>query len=114
VNMLLPQIGRIRPDLVFLRSRVAVFVDGCFWHRCPEHGTSPQTNGDWWRKKLDTNVNRDRAADSALVEAGWTVIRIWEHENVALAADRVEETVRKRSPGPLNRTGRGNYLGTNC
>ena len=104
VNMILPQMCRIRPDLVFLRSRVAVFVDGCFWHRCPEHGTSPQTNREWWRKKLDTNVSRDRAADSALVEEGWKVIRIWEHENVMRSADLIEETVRKRASRPSKRT----------
>ena len=94
VNMALPQFGRTRPDIVFTRARVAVFVDGCFWHRCPEHGTSPKTNADWWRHKLDTNTRRDRATDTALAEAGWTVIRIWEHEDAGTAADRVEVTVR--------------------
>lgn len=94
VNMPLPGIGKVRPDIVFTRVRVAVFVDGCFWHRCPEHGTSPKTNADWWRQKLDTNVERDRTTDTALVEAGWTVIRIWEHENATNAADRVEALLR--------------------
>ena len=95
VNMALPQIGRTRPDIVFTRARVAVFVDGCFWHRCPEHGTSPKTNAGWWRRKLDTNAERDRTTDTVLAEAGWTVIRIWEHEDATTAADRVEATVRK-------------------
>ena len=94
VNMPLPQIGRTRPDIVFTRARVAVFIDGCFWHRCPEHGTAPKTNPGWWRQKLDTNVERDRRTDTALAEAGWTVIRIWEHEDAIPAADRVEATVR--------------------
>jgi len=94
VNMALPQIGRTRPDIVFTRARVAVFVDGCFWHRCPEHGTAPKTNPGWWRRKLDTNVERDRTTDTALAEAGWTVIRIWEHEDASTAAARVEATVR--------------------
>ena len=96
VNMSLPQVGRTRPDIVFTRVRVAVFVDGCFWHRCPEHGSSPKTNAGWWSRKLDTNVERDRATDTALAEAGWTVIRIWEHEDTSTAADRVEATVRSR------------------
>ena len=96
VNMALPQLGRTRPDIVFTRVRVAVFVDGCFWHRCPEHGTSPKTNAGWWRRKLDTNVERDRTTDTALAEAGWTVIRIWEHEDPTIAADRVEAIVRSR------------------
>ena len=96
MNMSLPEVGRIRPDIVFTRVRVAVFVDGCFWHRCPEHGSSPKTNSGWWRQKLDTNVERDRATDTALAEAGWTVIRIWEHEDTCTAADRVEATVRNR------------------
>ena len=94
MNMLLPQIGRTRPDIVFTGARVAVFVDGCFWHRCPEHGSSPKTNAGWWRLKLDNNVKRDRTTDAALAEAGWTVIRIWEHEDASTAADRVELTVR--------------------
>ena len=96
MNMPLSQLGRIRPDIVFTRARAAVFVDGCFWHQCPEHGTSPKTNAGWWRHKLDTNAERDRTTDTALAEAGWTVIRIWEHEDTTTAADRVEATVRNR------------------
>ena len=96
VNMPLPQIPRVRPDIVFTRIRVAVFVDGCFWHRCPEHGTSPKTNAEWWHLKLDTNVERDRQTDTALAEAGWTVIRIWEHEDAITAADQVEGIVHNR------------------
>ncbi len=96
VNMPLPQLGGTRPDIVFTRVRVAVFVDGCFWHRCPEHGSSPKTNAGWWRRKLDTNVERDRRTDIELAEAGWTVVRIWEHEDTSTAADRVEGTVRNR------------------
>src|SRR4051812_7764180 len=80
----------VRPDLVFTRARVAVFVDGCFWHRCPQHATTPRANAAFWREKLDRNVARDRAADLALAEAGWTVVRVWEHEAIAHAADRVE------------------------
>lgn len=107
VNMPLPEIRRIRPDIVFSRARVAVFVDGCFWHRCPEHGSSPKTNADWWRRKLDANVERDRKTDTVLADAGWMVIRIWEHEDATAAADRVESVVcntvdgRSRSIGSL-------------
>ena len=96
VNLPLSQISRTRPDIVFTRAQVAVFVDGCFWHRCPEHASSPKTNAGWWRRKLDTNVERDRMTDKALSEAGWTVVRIWEHEDIATAADRVEAIVRNR------------------
>jgi DNA mismatch endonuclease, patch repair protein len=71
---------RCKPDIVFTRKRVAVFVDGCFWHRCPDHGTAPKANGEWWRTKLDANVARDRRNDAALAEAGWTVLRLWAHE----------------------------------
>ena len=85
---------RRRADVVFRREKLAVFVDGCFWHRCPEHGTDPTANGGWWREKLDANVSRDRDTDRRLAEAGWTVVRIWEHEMPAVAADRVMEELR--------------------
>lgn len=96
VDTRLPGLGRARPDIVFTRARVAVFVDGCFWHRCPEHESFPKTNAVWWRQKLDANVRRDRKTDSVLAEAGWTVIRIWEHEDPVTAADHVEAVVRDR------------------
>ncbi|MEU5534164.1 very short patch repair endonuclease [Streptomyces sp. NPDC020362] len=81
--------ARPRPDIVFTRARVAVFVDGCFWHCCPEHGRQPAVNGGYWGPKLERNVARDRAADEALISAGWTVIRVWEHEAPELAAERI-------------------------
>lgn len=87
---------RRRVDIAFIRVKVAVFVDGCFWHRCPEHGTSPKANAAWWSEKLDANVSRDRATDCELASAGWQVIRVWEHEDVADAADRIERAVRSR------------------
>jgi len=80
---------RRRADVVFTRARLAVFVDGCFWHRCPLHGTSPRSNAGWWRDKLDRNVQRDRDTDRALSEAGWQVLRVWEHEQPETAAERV-------------------------
>ncbi|HTN57537.1 MAG TPA: very short patch repair endonuclease [Protaetiibacter sp.] len=69
-----------RPDIVFTRRRVAVFVDGCFWHSCPLHGSTPRTNSEYWTPKLDRNRNRDQAQTEALRAEGWTVLRIWEHE----------------------------------
>jgi DNA mismatch endonuclease, patch repair protein len=81
---------RRRADLVFPRLRIAVYVDGCFWHRCPQHATDPKNNAQWWANKLSGNVARDRATDAALAAAGWQVIRIWEHEKAAEAADRIQ------------------------
>lgn len=79
-----------RADIVFAASKVAVFVDGCFWHRCPEHGVSPRTNTEYWTAKLERNVARDRRNDAELARAGWTVVRIWEHDSPRAAADRIE------------------------
>ena len=70
---------RTKPDFVFQSERVVVFVDGCFWHRCPLHGTSPANNAEFWRKKLDGNVERDRRVDALLAESGWRIVRFWEH-----------------------------------
>lgn len=70
----------VRPDFIFRREKVAVFVDGCFWHGCPKHSTKPATNTDFWTKKLTGNTQRDQRADRALLAAGWTVLRVWEHE----------------------------------
>lgn len=85
---------RRRADIVFPRKKIAVMVDGCFWHSCPEHATHPKTNREWWAEKLARNVARDRETDHLLAEAGWTVIRIWEHESPSAAADRVEEALK--------------------
>ena len=73
-----------------------MFVDGCFWHRCPEHESFPKTNAEWWLEKLNGNVRRDRVTDEALTGAGWKVVRIWEHEDPVMAAERVERIVRSR------------------
>src|SRR5687767_12505647 len=64
-------------DVLFVRAKVAVFVDGCFWHGCPEHATWPKANAAWWRAKLQTNVARDRDTDTKLQTLGWCVIRMW-------------------------------------
>ncbi|MDP1878339.1 MAG: very short patch repair endonuclease [Actinomycetota bacterium] len=91
----LPGIRR-RADLVFGPARVAIFVDGCFWHRCPEHATEPRTNVDYWTPKLDRNVERDRETDALLAQAGWVSVRVWEHEDAVVAARRVARIVRRR------------------
>jgi DNA mismatch endonuclease (patch repair protein) len=84
---------RREADIVFRRARVAVFVDGCFWHGCPEHGTSPKANGQWWATKLEANRQRDLDTNVQLAEAGWTTVRVWEHEDPVAAAQRVSEAV---------------------
>lgn len=84
---------RRRADLVFPRRKVAVFVDGCFWHSCPQHATFPKNNAQWWTDKLAANVVRDRDTDARLAEQGWTVIRIWEHEDPLVAAERVQKVL---------------------
>lgn len=87
---------RRRADIVFTRAKLAVFVDGCFWHSCPEHATMPATRQDWWQAKLRHNVERDRDTDRVLGELGWSVLRFWEHEDPRTAADRVELEYRRR------------------
>jgi DNA mismatch endonuclease, patch repair protein len=89
----LPGVRR-RADLVFSRAKIAVFVDGCFWHGCPEHATWPAHNADFWRTKIETNRLRDRDTDERLARAGWVVARVWEHEDIEVAADRIERLVR--------------------
>jgi DNA mismatch endonuclease, patch repair protein len=90
-------------DLVFTRARVAVFLDGCFWHGCPDHHTVARTNARFWAEKVDTNRQRDRDTDRKLAEAGWIALRVWEHEDVEEAAQRVArvvETQRHRQNAP--------------
>ena len=87
---------RRRADIVFRRDCIAVFVDGCFWHCCPEHATWPKANAAWWREKLRRNVERDRDTDRRLRAEGWLVIRIWEHDDPGRAAGRVVRAVRRR------------------
>ncbi|MBF6358387.1 very short patch repair endonuclease [Nocardia higoensis] len=104
---------RRRADVIFPRRKVAVYVDGCFWHRCPQHATDPKNNAQWWAEKLAGNVARDRATDETLRAAGWQVVRIWEHEDAATAADRVESALADLSaasalePPPAARSDRG-------
>lgn len=88
----LPEL-RCHADIAFGAARVAVFLDGCFWHGCPEHGRVPRANSDYWQAKLSRNMARDRENDKRLAEAGWTVVRVWEHEHPSDAADRVAATL---------------------
>ncbi|MGH3053410.1 MAG: very short patch repair endonuclease [Gaiellaceae bacterium] len=69
-----------RPDFAFAKARVAVFVDGCFWHQCPKHSNLPANNRDFWKRKLGRNIERDRDVNRKLADRGWTVLRVWEHE----------------------------------
>jgi DNA mismatch endonuclease, patch repair protein len=87
----------IRPDIVFTRAKVAVFVDGCFWHGCPIHGTTPTTRAEYWIPKIGANRERDARHTQALEAAGWRVIRIWEHEDIVDAAARIARTVHARA-----------------
>jgi DNA mismatch endonuclease, patch repair protein len=89
---------RRTPDLVFPRMKVAVFVDGCFWHGCPEHHTVAKTNPEYWAEKVRRNRDRDLDTDQQLADAGWTSVRVWEHDDVALAADRVAEALNRPRP----------------
>lgn len=81
---------RRRADIVFTRARIAVFIDGCFWHGCPEHATSPKRNVEYWGPKLAANRARDLDTNTRLEAAGWTVLRFWEHEDSRAVADLIE------------------------
>lgn len=87
---------RRRADIVFGPAKVAVFVDGCFWHRCPDHGSLPATNANYWIPKLERNVERDQETTILLKRAGWRVIRVWEHQPPDAAARRIAAAVYKR------------------
>lgn len=90
----LPFDRRRGADLTWVGLKVAVLVDGCFWHGCPQHFRTPQSNTEWWRTKISKNVERDRDTDRRLPAAGWQALRVWEHEPTDIAADLVEAVVR--------------------
>lgn len=98
LGLRVPGVSRRTIDIAFVTSKVAVFVDGCFWHACPEHGTAPHANRGWWSAKLQRNVWRDRDTDALLEMAGWRVVRVWEHELVRDAVERVEAALRPGVP----------------
>lgn len=87
--------GRRKADITFSRLRIVVFVNGCFWHACRSHASWPKRNADWWQNKLVENQRRDVATYKALRRAGWTVVKVWEHEQPVRAADRIERVVRQ-------------------
>lgn len=93
--------GKVRPDIVFTRKRIAVFIDGCFWHGCPSHFVPPKTNQDYWVPKIARNIDRDRRRDSQLAFEGWIVARIWEHETLA---DAVRKIVELAEPSMLRKS----------
>lgn len=86
----------VRPDIVFTRRRVAIFVDGCFWHGCPDHSNQPIANAGYWAKKLERNRERDSQTTDMLHRCGWHVIRVWEHTDPEEAADLIEVCVRSK------------------
>jgi DNA mismatch endonuclease, patch repair protein len=103
VDAPVPFLPRHRADVVFGPAKVAVFVDGCFWHGCPVHGAVPKSNSAWWEAKFKRVRLRDGRTDAAFREQGWTVVRIWEHDDPVEAADRVERAVvaaRRPRPAP--------------
>ena len=108
--------ARVRPDIAFTARRVAVFVDGCFWHACPDHGSKPAANVWYWEPKLRRNVERDRAADAALAAAGWDVVRIWEHAPLEYHSRSAGVTAKPRTgaaawPSASNPVSVGNVKG---
>ncbi|MFD9812954.1 very short patch repair endonuclease [Streptomyces sp. NPDC059080] len=105
VHFPVPGMPRRKIDIAFTRAKLAVLIDGCFWHGCPEHATSPKANAAWWRQKLDRNIERDLETTAQLRSEGWTVLRFWEHESpeavkreIAEAVDR--EKAGRRTPTP--------------
>ncbi|WBQ07815.1 very short patch repair endonuclease [Kribbella sp. CA-293567] len=87
---------RREADVVFGPARVAVFVDGCFWHGCPLHATWPKNNAEFWKTKIEANRRRDADTNSRLLAAGWLSLRVWEHESVESAAARIRSVVDER------------------
>ncbi|MFD4666732.1 very short patch repair endonuclease [Streptomyces halstedii] len=98
LNERVPHMSRRTIDIAFTRAKVAVFLDGCFWHGCPDHATRPKSNAEWWRQKLDKNMARDAETTAHLVSEGWTVLRFWEHQPPAQVAEVVAEVVDRERP----------------
>ncbi len=94
VGVKVPGNARRTIDIAFPKQRVAVFVDGCFWHRCPDHSIPAKNNSDWWATKLEANVARDVETTALLVDQGWQVVRVWEHEDPTEVAASIKKLVR--------------------
>ncbi|MFJ5076088.1 very short patch repair endonuclease [Streptomyces sp. NPDC088553] len=99
VEFPVPGMARRRIDVAFTSVKVAVLIDGCFWHGCPEHATQPKANAEWWRQKLDRNMTRDRETTEHLEAQGWVVLRFWEHLPAAEVAATVKATVDRERLG---------------
>ncbi|MDT0308451.1 very short patch repair endonuclease [Streptomyces sp. DSM 44917] len=95
-----PGMARRRIDIAFPGPRIAVFLDGCFWHCCPQHASYPKANAEHWRRKFEQNTVRDTETTVHLQGAGWTVLRFWEHESPEEVAVKVADTVRERRTRP--------------
>lgn len=95
LNVPVPGMRRRTIDIAFGGPKIAVFLDGCFWHGCPQHATQPKSNAEWWRTKLDKNMARDRETTERLEAEGWTVLRFWEHESPQTVAQQVIEARRR-------------------
>jgi DNA mismatch endonuclease, patch repair protein len=94
------QYGKEKIDIAFPSKKIAIFVDGCFWHGCPIHSHSPKTNQTYWLPKLEKNIERDSVKNERLRNQGWFVMRFWEHEisNIGIVIDQVEKTLHPNSP----------------
>jgi DNA mismatch endonuclease (patch repair protein) len=99
VNVPVPGMPRRSIDIVFPKAKIAIFLDGCFWHGCPQHATHPKANAEWWRTKLDKNMARDVETTEHLRAAGWTVLRFWEHEPSDACAHTIADAVLARRSG---------------
>lgn len=97
VHYPVPGLPRRTIDIAFTRAKVAVFIDGCFWHGCPEHGTRPRANAAWWSTKLAANQARDTDTTTHLETIGWVVLRCWEHDPAAWVADSVIGVLAQRA-----------------
>lgn len=100
VNVPVPGIPRRTIDIAFAKAKIAIFMDGCFWHGCPEHATQPKSNAEWWRAKLDKNMARDVETTEHLLAEGWTVLRFWEHETADGVARQISVSLATRRPPP--------------
>ncbi|MFC5217417.1 very short patch repair endonuclease [Streptomyces coerulescens] len=99
VDVPVPDMPRRTIDIAFPKAKIAIFLDGCFWHGCPKHATHPKANAEWWRTKLGKNMARDLETTEHLTAAGWTVLRFWEHELAEDVAHQIAAQARRRRTG---------------
>jgi DNA mismatch endonuclease (patch repair protein) len=98
LHVRVPGMPRRTIDIAFPGQKVAVFLDGCFWHGCPQHATEPKSNTEWWRLKIRRNIDRDLETTEYLRAAGWTVLRFWEHASPKIVAEAISRTKRELTP----------------